>query len=47
MVSKYRYLVQHRRKWIVRMTAPAEVRAIIGQTVFRASTGEADTRVQA
>jgi hypothetical protein len=29
------------------MSVPAEVRAIIGQTVFRVSTGEADIHVAA
>jgi hypothetical protein len=42
---KYPFLVLHRRKWIVRMIVPPDVRAVIGQTVFRISTGEGDPHV--
>jgi hypothetical protein len=34
-------------KWIVRMVIPTDVRGIIGQNVFRVSTGESDRQLAA
>jgi integrase len=40
--SRYPYLVQQRRRWFVRVVVPAELRTIVGQSVFKVPTGETD-----
>jgi hypothetical protein len=40
VAAKYPYLIRHRRKWVVRMIVPADVRDLVGQGAFRISTGE-------
>ena len=40
--SRYPYLLQQRRRWFVRMVVPADVRAIIGQSIFKVPTGHTD-----
>lgn len=40
--SRYPYLVQQRRRWFVRMAVPSDVRALIGQAVFKVPTGHTD-----
>ena len=32
----------HRRRWMVRLIVPADVRAVLGQSVYKVSTGETD-----
>jgi integrase len=41
-VGRYPHLILHRRRWMVRMIVPADVRPLIGQSVFKISTGETD-----
>ena len=41
-MGRYPHLVLHRRRWMVRLMVPADVRSVIGQTVFKISTGETD-----
>jgi hypothetical protein len=38
----YPYLLQQRRGWFVRMVVPADVRDIIGQSIFKVPTGHTD-----
>jgi integrase len=40
--SHYPYLLQQRRRWFVRMVVPADVREIIGQSIFKVPTGHTD-----
>jgi integrase len=40
--SRYPYLLRQRRRWFVRMVVPADVRAIIGQSIFKVPTGHTD-----
>ncbi len=40
--SHYPYLLQQRRRWFVRMVVPADVREIIGRSVFKVPTGHTD-----
>lgn len=40
--SRYPYLAKQRHRWFVRMIVPADVRDIIGQSVFKVPTGETD-----
>jgi len=40
--SRYPYLLQQRRRWFVRMVVPADVRDIIGLTIFKVPTGHSD-----
>jgi site-specific recombinase XerD len=40
--SRYPYLLQQRRRWFVRMVVPADVRDIIGQSIFKVPTGHTD-----
>ena len=40
--SHYPYLLQQRRRWFVRMVVPADVRDIIGQSIFKVPTGHTD-----
>ena len=40
-VGRYRHLILHRRRWIMRLlVVPADVRSVIGQSVFKISAGE-------
>src|ERR1700677_393700 len=41
-MGRYPHLILHRRRWMVRMIVPADVRPIIGQSVYKISTGETD-----
>ncbi len=41
-MGRYPHLVLHRRRWMVRLIVPADVRPILGQSVFKISTGETD-----
>jgi integrase len=41
-MGRYPHLVLHRRRWMVRLIVPADVRSIIGQSVFKIGTGETD-----
>jgi len=41
-VGRYPHLVLHRRRWMVRLIVPADVRSVIGQSVFKISTSETD-----
>jgi hypothetical protein len=36
------HLLQQRRRWFVRMVVPADVRDIIGQSIFKVPTGHTD-----
>jgi hypothetical protein len=40
--SRYLYLLQQRRRWFVRMAVLADVRAIIGQSIFKVPNGQTD-----
>ena len=40
--SHYPYLLQQRRRWFVRMVVPADVRDVIGQSIFKVPTGHTD-----
>ena len=40
--SHYPHLLQQRRRWFVRMVVPADVRGIIGQSIFKVPTGHTD-----
>ena len=40
--SRYPYLVKQRHRWFVRMVVPADVRDIIGQSIFKVPTGHSD-----
>ena len=40
--AHYPYLLQQRRRWFVRMVVPADVRDIIGQSLFKVPTGHTD-----
>ena len=40
--SHYPFLLQQRRRWFVRMVVPADVRGIIGQSIFKVPTGHTD-----
>ncbi len=40
--SHYPHLLQQRRRWFVRMVVPADVRDIIGKSVFKVPTGHTD-----
>ena len=40
--SYYPYLAQQRRRWFVRMVVPADVRDVIGQSIFKVPTGHTD-----
>jgi integrase len=40
--SHYPYLLQQRRRWFVRMVVPADVRDIIGQSIFKVPTSHTD-----
>jgi integrase len=40
--SRYPYLIQQRRRWFVRMVVPADLRNIIGQSIFKVPTGHTD-----
>ena len=46
-MSNPAFCVLHHNKWIVRMVIPTDVRGIIGQNVFRVSTGESDRQLAA
>jgi hypothetical protein len=41
-MGRYPHLVQHRRRWMVRLIVPRDVRPLLGQSVFKISTGETD-----
>jgi integrase len=41
-MGRYPHLILHRRRWMVRLIVPADVRPVIGQSVFKISTGETD-----
>jgi integrase len=41
-MGRYPHLILHRRRWMVRLIVPADVRSLIGQSVFKISTGETD-----
>jgi integrase len=41
-MGRYPHLIQHRRRWMVRLIVPADVRLVIGQSVFKIGTGETD-----
>jgi len=41
-VGRYPHLILHRRRWMVRMIIPADARPLLGQSVFKISTGETD-----
>jgi integrase len=41
-MGRYPHLVLHRRRWMVRMIVPGDVRPLVGQSVFKISTGETD-----
>ena len=41
-MGRYPHLILHRRRWMVRLIVPADVRSIVGQSVFKISTGETD-----
>jgi hypothetical protein len=41
-MGRYPHLILHRRRWMVRMIVPADVRPLLGQSVFKISTGETD-----
>src|ERR1700710_483604 len=40
--SHYPYLLQQRRRWFVRMVVPADVRDVVGQSIFKVPTGHTD-----
>jgi hypothetical protein len=40
--THYPYLLQQRRRWFVRMVVPADVRGIIGRSIFKVPTGHTD-----
>jgi integrase len=40
--SRYPYLLQQRHRWFVRMVVPPDARAVIGQSIFKVSTGHTD-----
>jgi hypothetical protein len=42
VLSRYPHLVQQRQRWFVRMVVPADVREVIGQSVFKMPTGHTD-----
>jgi integrase len=41
-MGRYPHMVLHRRRWMVRLVVPADVRPVLGQTVYKISTGETD-----
>ena len=41
-MGRYPDLVLDRRRWMARLIVPADVRSVIGQSVFKVSTGETD-----
>jgi integrase len=41
-MARYRHLTQRHRTWFVRIIVPADVQAIVGQTVLIETTGETD-----
>ena len=41
-MGRYPHLVLHRRRWMVRLIVPVDVRPVIGQSVYKISTGETD-----
>ena len=41
-MGRYPHLVLHRRRWMVRLIVPADVRPVLGQSVYKISTGETD-----
>jgi Domain of unknown function (DUF6538) len=41
-MARYPHLVLHRRRWMVRMIVPADVRSLLGQSMFKISTRETD-----
>ena len=41
-MGRYPHLVLHRRRWMVRLIVPIDVRPVIGQSIFKISTGETD-----
>jgi integrase len=41
-MGRYPHLILHRRRWMVRVIVPLDVRPVIGQSVFKISTGETD-----
>src|SRR4051812_21609072 len=40
--AHYQHLVQRRLRWFVRIVVPADVRKVIGQTIFMKTTGCTD-----
>src|SRR5262245_32366559 len=40
--SRYSYLIKQRHRWFVRMVVPADVRELVGQTIFKVPTGHTD-----
>ena len=41
-MGRYPYLGPHRRRWMVRLIVPADVRPVVGQSVYKISTRETD-----
>ena len=41
-MGRYPHVVLHRRRWMVRLIVPADVRPVVGQSVYKVSTGETD-----
>jgi hypothetical protein len=41
-LGRYPHLVMHRRRWMGRLIVPADVRSVLGQSVYKISTGETD-----
>ena len=41
-MGRYPHLVLHRRRWMVRMIVPADVRSLLGQSMLKISTRETD-----
>jgi hypothetical protein len=41
-MAGYPHLVLHRRRWMVRMILPGDVSSLLGQSMFKISTGETD-----
>jgi hypothetical protein len=41
-MGRYPHLFLHRRRWMVRLIVPGDVRPLLGQSVVKISTGETD-----
>src|SRR5947209_1287749 len=45
--SRYSHLIKQRHRWFVRLVVPADVRNVIGQSIFKVPTGCTDEHVAA